>query len=703
MKRSYIKFILIFIIINVISSFVLCRLQEAPDGSVCFNQCNGHGDCIDYSCHCHVGYIGDDCGTTYVNNNEQIIPILGAGHFNITRKKYTQTIIKNKFILVGFSSINCDKCIVVEAEYEKASSKLLDMKIPFGRVNADDLKNIALENGATELPSLVLFNKQRPLLFKGVHQVENILAFVEKQIGLPYKQLKTVDEVEKFISSRNDEKYIVSTIMVIGFFSEHKDIEEDDYEDFIEVAKELQIKTDIYFGIVTNPKVSKHYKQNKIIDRTPSAMLIGEGDIRKTINLNNLYDEKYGLKGWINNNAIPLVGKLTGNNFQLYEKIALPMLMLFLDLTNEDMTSNPGRIVGGKSGGILNEVLLEELRYVAKEHHDKILFVYLDGNKHTDQMRSLGLYGGKERLPSLAFNTREGLQVPYPEELPINRDTLLQFCADFISGKLRSISDSKEMAKKQLQSSKPMNLKNKAIRKSIKEAPEERRGVSEQFGDGLLGDDAVEVVTLKNFEDVVMNEEKDVVLLLHAQSCESCSHFAVYFKRMAKRFKELDIDSLVIARMDVTNETPPSQYNLLVSQLPILTLLPAGVKHPPWTFYSGIGKIQAMMKWVQKQSAIQFSLPNLPHLTDENVVLYKKQVREREEERDKQRTEEKDAMDDMDRERKEIERKQQKKEKLNEVNSKITNEQNDDLLDEQIDLDFDDEDEDEINDDHDEF
>lgn len=37
-------------------------LKEAPDGSVCFNGCNNHGDCIDYSCHCHVGYTGDDCG-----------------------------------------------------------------------------------------------------------------------------------------------------------------------------------------------------------------------------------------------------------------------------------------------------------------------------------------------------------------------------------------------------------------------------------------------------------------------------------------------------------------------------------------------------------------------------------------------------------------------------------------------------------------
>lgn len=29
--------------------------------SVCFNNCSGHGHCVDYSCECDVGYEGDDC------------------------------------------------------------------------------------------------------------------------------------------------------------------------------------------------------------------------------------------------------------------------------------------------------------------------------------------------------------------------------------------------------------------------------------------------------------------------------------------------------------------------------------------------------------------------------------------------------------------------------------------------------------------
>jgi len=68
-------------------------------------------------------------------------------------------------------------------------------------------------------------------------------------------------------------------------------------------------------------------------------------------------------------------------------------------------------LVGGRTGGLLNQALLDEMAVVAKEYEDTFSFVYVDGHTHSDQMRSLGLYGGAARLPSVAFNTRDGSQV----------------------------------------------------------------------------------------------------------------------------------------------------------------------------------------------------------------------------------------------------------------------------------------------------
>jgi len=163
-------------------------------------------------------------------------------------------------------------------------------------------------------------------------------------------------------------------------------------------------------------------------------------------------------------------------------------------------------------------------------------------------------------------------------------------------------------------------------------------------------------VSMKTFEDIVMDDEKDVMLMLHAKSCEPCAHFSVYYKRMAGRFRDLNISTLVIARMDVTEESPPPSLNLLRSSLPILVLFPALTedltKQAP-IFYSGVGKVQPMMKWVEKYVTKRFELPNLPHLTEAQVEMYKQQVREREIAMEEKQLKEKQDIAEEDRKRRE--------------------------------------------------
>lgn len=205
---------------------------------------------------------------------------------------------------------------------------------------------------------------------------------------------------------------------------------------------------------------------------------------------------------------------MTPRNFLRYEELGLPMLMLFLDLQSTHAPDRHGSI-GGKSGGILNDHLLEEFREVAKEHHERIVFVYIDGVAYADQMVTLGIFGGAERLPAIAFNTKDGRQMPFPERLPINRDTLTQFVADFLSGRMQSAADAEAIAKKALTSQKSLNMKNVAKRKPRKETPEETKGISEQFkeGDGFH----VTTVNQSTFSSVVLDESKDVAVMFHSK------------------------------------------------------------------------------------------------------------------------------------------------------------------------------------------
>lgn len=192
----------ILIISAILITYALVTaLQEAPDGSVCFDNCNGHGDCVDYVCKCHIGYHGDDCKETYVTDVDNIVPILGAGHFNVSRKDFMETVNKHSMILVGFSSRNCHKCIQVEPHYKNVSDYLKTVKIPFARANIDEMKSLAADYEAQDIPSLVFFKKRRGYLYKGFHDADSVITYIKKQTSSPVTSLKTSAAVENYLSS----------------------------------------------------------------------------------------------------------------------------------------------------------------------------------------------------------------------------------------------------------------------------------------------------------------------------------------------------------------------------------------------------------------------------------------------------------------------------------------------------------------------
>lgn len=70
-----------------------------------------------------------------------------------------------------------------------------------------------------------------------------------------------------------------------------------------------------------------------------------------------------------------------------------------------------------------------------------------------------------------------GLQLPFPEDLPINRETLLHFAAAFLNGRLQSSLD----VRKAMVASRPFSTHNTARRNEKRPPEAEIRGISEQF------------------------------------------------------------------------------------------------------------------------------------------------------------------------------------------------------------------------------
>ena len=130
---------------------------------------------------------------------------------------------------------------------------------------------------------------------------------------------------------------------------------------------------------------------------------------------------------------------------------------------------------GGRSGKWANEELLALMTGVADTYRARITFVFVDGIKFADRMRSVGLSGtptprapaplhpaasdpvarawrrlrsscvcvcvvagagGKSALPGLAFNLMDSRVLPYDASRGISTKSMSRFCNEFLAGKL---------------------------------------------------------------------------------------------------------------------------------------------------------------------------------------------------------------------------------------------------------------------------
>ena len=576
---------------------------------------------------------------------------LTAGHFNVTAKNWTKLLKKKDVVFIAFGSRSCLRCVGAETAYAAAAPLLKKMGVPLARADADEpfFRELLQDLQLGSMPQVVAYRKLFAMPYQGVHAPDELVHFARKLKQAAAPSLLTLNAALAFLGVDSDrarralydetgiEEEVVeedalpsSAARVLGLFSD-LDIEDEESAEFQMAASERRQRHDVYFSRVDDPQISRALIDAGFADRTPSVIVSNDGQL-----ISHVLDDApdVGLGPWVDAETLPAVGELTSQNFARYEALSRPMLLLFLDLRGHER----GMELSGLSNGIPNRDLVEEFRAVRKDEsfRDRIAFAYVDGVAQQDRMKALGLFGGARRLPAVAVNAKEeGVIAPYPESLPLDRAHLRDFLGAFLARRLRSKEDSDAFALQRKDD--VFDAKWLPKRKPRKKPTEEVMGRYEQFGEGSVRAkeigrvDDVFVLNRENFFDEALSE-KDVLILFHEEGCEACAALTVYYKKMAERFAALKIPSLVIARFDVTKDTPPLD-GLIAGPLPVVVLLPAHDKRPPFRFYSGLGKVQPMMKWIQSSSDIAFDLPELCHLDPSEIEAYKHQVTEREKRR----------------------------------------------------------------------
>ncbi|GKV08283.1 hypothetical protein SLEP1_g19938 [Rubroshorea leprosula] len=116
-------------------------------------------------------------------------------------------------------------------------------------------------------------------------------------------------------------------------------------------------------------------------------------------------------------------------------------------------------------------------------------------------------------------------------------------------------------------------------------------------------DGDVKIVVGNNFDEIVLDESKDVLLEIYAPWCGHCQALEPTYNKLAKHLR--GIDSLVIAKMDgTTNEHPRAKSD----GFPTILFFPAGNKSFDPITVDTDRTVVAFYKFLKKHASIPFKL-----------------------------------------------------------------------------------------------
>lgn len=111
-------------------------------------------------------------------------------------------------------------------------------------------------------------------------------------------------------------------------------------------------------------------------------------------------------------------------------------------------------------------------------------------------------------------------------------------------------------------------------------------------------DEPVTVIVGKNFEEIVMDESKDVLLEVYAPWCGHCKKLEPIYNELGEKYA--DNKNLVIAKMDGTaNEVD----GLSVRGFPTLRFYPAGAKTTSGQEYTGGREFDDFVKFLEDKAS----------------------------------------------------------------------------------------------------
>lgn len=274
----------------------------------------------------------------------------------------------------------------------------------------------------------------------------------------------------------------------------------------------------------------------------PAIVLYKTFDEKKEVFAGKFESEE--ITSFANSAATPLIGEVGPETYSTYMAAGIPLAYLFTDSEES------------------KEKLVAAIKPLAVEYKGKINFGTIDAVAFGAHAANLNL---ESKWPAFAIQDTVGnKKYPFDQETEISAESIAKFVKDFVAG---DISPS---------------IKSEPI-------PETQEG-------------PVYVVVANNWEDVVINNDKDVLVEFYAPWCGHCKSLAPKYEELAKLYFDNPeySDKVMVAKVDATSNDVPVD----IQGFPTIKLYKSGAKEAPID-YAGTRTLEDLANFIRDNGSFK--------------------------------------------------------------------------------------------------
>ncbi|KAL2316424.1 putative protein disulfide-isomerase C1F5.02 [Schizosaccharomyces pombe] len=236
--------------------------------------------------------------------------------------------------------------------------------------------------------------------------------------------------------------------------------------------------------------------------------------------------------------SIPLLDELNQMTFGKYQQSGLPLGIIFYNSTES------------------RDELYDVFQPLAKKYQDTLRFAFLDAVRYGAVAKQMNV---ESDWPAFVIaNLESMLKYPFPTT-ELTAKAMTKFVGDFVDGKLQP------------------KIKSQPI-------PESQ-------------EDLV-VLVADNFDDIVMDETKDVLVEFYAPWCGHCKNLAPTYEKLAEEYS--DDSNVVVAKIDATE----NDISVSISGFPTIMFFKANDKVNP-VRYEGDRTLEDLSAFIDKHASFE--------------------------------------------------------------------------------------------------